>query len=517
MTGGDAGATDAASVARRALTSALLVGGTLTAIFFHVRIYSDFLIDDAFIFLSFARTLHVDGTWGFYPGLEANTATSPLTVLLMAAAMSLAEGATAAVLLDTVAQAASAFFLVGLSRRLTGSILAGVLAAAAMLVNPLLISSFGMETPLFGALYFASLYAASHGRWATSAAASGLLTLARPDGGLLFVLFVLQIPTWRERLRCGGIFVAVVAPWHLFSWVQLGSFLPESFFLKTGGAWGPWTFANGPGVYFDRMPLESALRLIFAPLLLAAQSLRRLPHRRVVVTASLFATGHAAVYATLGVPPYHWYYAPQIYSMLLVGALGLAQLRPRNYGSFQGRLWLIAVGVALLAPGLGLLEIHRRAEPALREMPLHSNWTTAETYREIAEWLDARSDGQALGLVTGEIGALSFYTDGPILDYFSDRRMTAPLLPSVGDSPEWQRALLLINFAFRSDDNRYPMIRHFLVGDAADPSAAQRGRLIHRWQLGGRWEKEAWLSLYAVTADVPGWAETPSPEHEIRP
>ena len=42
-------------------------------------------VDDAYIQLRYARTLLDSGTWGFYPGYPANTATPPLNVLLIAA------------------------------------------------------------------------------------------------------------------------------------------------------------------------------------------------------------------------------------------------------------------------------------------------------------------------------------------------------------------------------------------------------------------------------------------------
>lgn len=43
------------------------------------------LIDDAYITLAYVRTLALHGEWGVSPGLPANSATSPLNVLLQAA------------------------------------------------------------------------------------------------------------------------------------------------------------------------------------------------------------------------------------------------------------------------------------------------------------------------------------------------------------------------------------------------------------------------------------------------
>ena len=43
------------------------------------------LVDDAYIYLSYARTLAFHGQWGLVPGLESNTATSALWVLVLSA------------------------------------------------------------------------------------------------------------------------------------------------------------------------------------------------------------------------------------------------------------------------------------------------------------------------------------------------------------------------------------------------------------------------------------------------
>ncbi|MPY79174.1 MAG: hypothetical protein GEV04_11905 [Actinophytocola sp.] len=55
------------------------------------------MIDDAYITLTYARTLAEHGEWGMLPGHEANSATSPLNVLLL--------GVLSAVLGDPVAAA----------------------------------------------------------------------------------------------------------------------------------------------------------------------------------------------------------------------------------------------------------------------------------------------------------------------------------------------------------------------------------------------------------------------------
>src|SRR5690348_3447105 len=61
----------------------LVFGAVLAAALFLVVRGS--LTDDGYITLAYAKNLAVHGEWGIIPGSPANSATSPLNVLLLAA------------------------------------------------------------------------------------------------------------------------------------------------------------------------------------------------------------------------------------------------------------------------------------------------------------------------------------------------------------------------------------------------------------------------------------------------
>jgi hypothetical protein len=65
---------------RRRLASLALLAVGLAL---YLLLFRDALIDDAFITLSYVRSLMTSATWGFYPGHVSNTATSPLNVTLL--------------------------------------------------------------------------------------------------------------------------------------------------------------------------------------------------------------------------------------------------------------------------------------------------------------------------------------------------------------------------------------------------------------------------------------------------
>src|SRR5882724_8946587 len=66
------------------LRRAAFWAAALGAIAVYLSLFRGALIDDAYITLQWARTLADSGTWGFYPGLTANSQTSPLNALLLA-------------------------------------------------------------------------------------------------------------------------------------------------------------------------------------------------------------------------------------------------------------------------------------------------------------------------------------------------------------------------------------------------------------------------------------------------
>src|SRR5215471_12324430 len=220
---------------RRELASFALLAAGLAL---YLPLFRDSLIDDAFITLSYARSLVTSATWGFYPGHVSNTATSPLNVMLLALASPVTRNPVASVFLLTWLE----FLVMALCLRGIGAALVlpwfAPLAFTAMVTNPLLMSTLGLESVLLATLLVAALYCYVVKRLDACAVVCALLTLTRPDGALLFVVILPFLPGARARLRSALIFGACLAPWYLFSWVYLGSLLPDSLLVKVSQSWG---------------------------------------------------------------------------------------------------------------------------------------------------------------------------------------------------------------------------------------------------------------------------------------
>ena len=201
----------------------------------------------------------------------------------------------------------------------------------------------------------------------------------------------------------------MAAPWYLLSWVTLGGFVPETFFIKKeGGGWGSLTFANGLTLYLDRYPLEMILACVPALAAIGIVAARLRATKPVVWLLLGLAGTHFAAYSLLGVAPHHWYYSTSIMLLqaaLLVGAQDVPLFRLRAAVAtvwFAGCVYVMGAAVVQ------------------REMPIHSNWTRTEEYKRLAWTLSELVHGAPLGL-EGELGAVQYWYEGNLINEFSRR------------------------------------------------------------------------------------------------
>lgn len=461
---------------------------------FHLRLFSRALIDDSFIVMSYVKTLLTSGTWGFFPGYIANSATSPLNVLLLAA-VSLFTGPTpdAALWLTLITHLFIVMLLVQISNRMTGTDMFGWLGALALALNPLLISAMGLESSLFVALFVLSLYSLLFEKWDLLAVSLGLLTLTRAEGGLFFLVFLPFVPETRRKFRLSLLYGLSIVPWYLFSWIYLGSALPDTLFIKTNlGPWGQWDFFNGLSRYLNTYPLETVLSFIFLPLAGVALLNRKWRNHALLIVA-LAGAAHFIGYSVLRVPPYHWYYVPQVAAITILGSLGLG-VGYRHAGSLgRSKTLGFIAAVYFAAPLLGMGYILARDGFSMREMPIHSNWATAEEYREIGLWLRSEVGGESIRLEVGEIGTLAYYCDCYLLDEFSDRSWLEDEISLHTRAGGLKGLFYAVNFKFFKAPQFPPdayVLRAF--PDPSDPGI----EAIRKWEISTKWIPRGQIILY---------------------
>lgn len=408
----------------------------------------DALIDDSYITLCYVRNLLEHGVWGLAPAEPANTATSPLNVLALAA-LSLVTGdpLQAVPALSVCAALISCTMLGALAARERLAWWFAPLSTLLLLFNPLLQSTLGLETQLGIALLLANAAAVSAGRPLACGVTAALCALTRPDLAVYVLCVALFFPAART-LRALSAFVVVALPWYAWSWWQLGSLLPDTLIIKTNsGTWAGFTFADGPLLLARKFPVEffaSAVMALFglgALALLAARGGLRVasepqPATRVLALASLV---HYCAFSQLGVPPYHWYYGPCVACWTVLAA-------PRETTSSRG----LVVVPCLVLMSLAALTAARGGP--WRHAPIMANRALPAEYRAYGVAL-ARQHGDITIIAPSELGTLTYFCRCALMDVFSDRGLTNALISErLSATQGLRRTWLAFNYRYRNLD-----------------------------------------------------------------
>lgn len=445
------------------------------------------LIDDSYITLSYARNLAEHGHWGLIRSETANSATSPLNVLLVAALMrvvSLFGGASRPVLslglLTVVLGGLLGWWLAQSTRALRASRLWAALGVALVLGNPFVLSALGLEVVLVSSLMAGLVAAALRGRPIGFGVLSGLLVLARLDM-IIFVLAVaLLAPLVRRRLvLTAAVATAVSLPWFAWSWWALGSAIPDTFVIKTlqgsfgesdylSGLWKHYKPMNAVAVWVHVVPAIAGL-IIAVSLALRWAGRPASGEHGALLGLAVGSIIYYAVYSVIGVPPYQWYYVPPQVSLVLVGVLGGGLLlRDAPSRALQPA---VALGVVVLAP-LGLLaSLDRRSLP-WSFPPIFGNFATPSDYQAAGHGL-ADAVGNDRVASPGEIGTLAFACECSIVDAFADRALVTQLIARrakhAGPPMRW---LFRVNYARRDASAEPKPVPHRLVWVPATDTAS---------------------------------------------
>ncbi|WP_329053171.1 hypothetical protein OG738_10365 [Amycolatopsis sp. NBC_01488] len=481
--------------------SRALPAGAAAASALVFALVSGHLIDDTYITLSYAKNLAFHAHWGLIEQGTANTATSPLNVLVLAAVTFVVRDAVLAA--GIVFVAAQVLLVLGLRRLGERTGLPSAFAPvtfALLLVNPLLLSSVGLEVALGATGVVWTLVYAGEREAGRLGVVIGLLALVRIDLLLIAaVLFAARREFWSGIWRTAFAALAVMLPWFGFSWAVLGSAVPDTLVIKINQQpWGPFSFTNGPLLYWRNFPAEAALSFLPLPLaglvgVLWIVQYRRGSEiaRRLTPFAALAVAGalHYLAYSRLGVPPYHWYYAPSIIgATIFLAACACAVPERVRRGT-----WIVAGGV--LAASVAVYAL-----PGLPRQfaPITSNHASTAEYREIGQELASIAHGRTVE-TAGEIGALAYACDCELVDEFSDRGAVDPAITETKRrSGDLGRALLEANF-HNFDHSVAPITPDLVLATTrrTPPPAA-----LASWRIDSPWMGTQ--NLYLVPAHAAG-------------
>lgn len=449
------------------------------------------LVDDAYITLTQVRTLVEHGEWGLIPGHSSNTATSPLNVVLLAVVtLVVGDPEVASVVLYVLAAVLTARALLGIGSRLGLGVWPAVAAVPLLLLNPLVASSMGLETNLAVAATACLAWAALTGSARAFGFVAGLACLVRLDLVVLVVVLGLVVMPVRRLPTAVGWAALVAAPWFAFSWVALGSFVPDTLLIKQQAGWG--NFVTGLFTkYLTREPLPTTASLAVAlPGVLALATWpvwrKEAPPAMARLVAGIGAGGVAyyLTFLALGVPPFFWYYGVPLASFTIAGALVVcaAWQAPARRPLRIALAGLVAVTAvpALLVWAVPVV----RTDP-LAVSPVGGNWARPDQYAAIGTALPPLI-GRAPVHSPGEVGNLLYHCDCVMVDKFSDRAILLPLIKAKQRDSLWWR----INYAWLDTDeiDRIRPRARLRYRPGPDPTEP-------RWNIDGRFRGEGHLEL----------------------
>ena len=401
------------------------------------------LIDDTYITLSYARNLATDLHWGLIEQEVANTATSPLNVLLLGGLTALTRiggGAHPVLALGALSVGTVMVMAWGwtrIVRHLALPWFAAALGVAVVLANVFVISSIGLEVLMIPALLTLLVVCGLEDRPGWFGFVAGLTVLTRLD--LVVVVLVIAACSAAIRLRwlrAALVLAATALPWFVFSWIVLGSAVPDTLLIKTSQKmlFAPWTFTTGPVMYFTFR--EWVMLASFVPALVGLVALigwvvartavrwegpARLP--AVGPAAGLGASGVAyfCTYVVLQIPPFHWYYVPVTTALAMFGVIAVALWwrHARADARLRPLVPAVVLGLVTLTAAAGVARALAHGIP-WRTPLLTTNFAPAGEYADVGVALRERV-GDATVQNQGEVGTIAYFCECPLVEGFSDR------------------------------------------------------------------------------------------------
>jgi hypothetical protein len=465
----------------------------------------DGLVDDAYITLSYARNVAEHLHWGMIPAEESNTATSPLNVLMLAAAtwVTALTGELRPVIglgiLTVALSAATAAWAAQIARRIAVPPLWSLAVLAVVFANPFVNSALGLEVVPIAAFLTGLTAQAVAGRRIAFGVFAGLLVLTRPDLGIVVAVMFLATPSIRRRFWVAPLTALVVAvPWWAFSWYHFGSAIPTTLVIKTlQKSFGDATFGNGLWKMWQSgttLPLllaiiPAAVGLLTVLGMLAVGALRRLPTEHwPLVGLGVGGLADFGAYSLLGVPPYHWYYVSSTVALGITGVFGLALMLRHRFARIAAPVIVaatLAVGAVVSFAGLGMPWKH----PVI-----FGNWALPQEYMAIGTEVGALV-GDATVKAPPEIGTVAFACDCNVVDVFSDPGITLPSIEKrIDEAGPVMKWLLELNFSRldRTQQPRRPEYRLAWTRDGYPPG-------LPAWHTGSQWTAPATMYLEPIS------------------
>jgi hypothetical protein len=485
------------------LRIALLASATLVAF----ALFRALRHDDAYIAFQYARNWAEGRGLVFNPGERVFGFTSPLQVMVLAAASRVLGDLlpSAAIAIGAAALTAQAALLWALARD-TAPRLGIAVALLAWLGLFGAHEWLALETNLFVALVLATLYFLRSGSEGWTGVFLGLAFLCRYDAALLIPIVVASHGIRRRALpiRTLAVSLLVVLPWLIGASLYFGSPVPTTFFAKR--RFTPfWPYlAHYRDVFSAQLATAlGAPRLAPVSLglwLLGAASLLRRPNP--FLEFQLFALLLALAYARIGPPVvHHWHLYPAALALgglLVAGCLWIADgiAAAIRAGERSLRNAIAGALVAGLAVSAGV-----QAVRLARFVPEHA-WLGGRDrmYASIAGWVRTNVGPEA-SFQAVEVGTLGYLTRLRMID-------AAGLISPTNDFPRTNAIADYVDLVRR---HRPDVVLASTPSDANQIARATGYRVAVRLPVQGPWSVLLIRGPDVLRDDRPGSTSGPVP------
>lgn len=210
-------------------------------LFFYVTasLHFSYTPDDTYIYLQYARNIADGNGFSFNAGEPTYGVTGPLWVLLIAAGTAGGlDPYVVAKTLDLLLGGLSVIVALRLSLEILKDPFYALCASALVATDAWLLrwTGSGLETMLGVLLVLLTFFYVYRTEYGVASLAAALLTLVRPEGGLLFLLIqtdnLINTSNWRlafrVTLKSVGVYLSVIAPWLIYALLTFGKIIPNT-------------------------------------------------------------------------------------------------------------------------------------------------------------------------------------------------------------------------------------------------------------------------------------------------
>lgn len=382
------------------------------------------VLDDAMITFRVAENLAYGRGFVYNAGEVVQVTTTPLYAMLLAPGTWLAGSAPqAALLLNLTLAALIPILAYDIGRRIAGRI-TGVGGALLLMMAPLLVIAFSMESYLYAALILASMDAYTARRYRLAGVLAGITTLTRGDAVLMGAGMLIYDTLAHRRLYWRLIIPAVGIPavWYMFATGYYGSPFPATLQAKTAQGEFDWLgqhFLSGFANYWHAWLTNYSSLFYLFPVFIALGLIKAIWSERLWLVLIMRDALYIAAFYMLGVTFAEWYYAPVMPGLALMTARGvqltadgIANLATRISKRDAGRIpGLVSISTAAVLLATLLATLYPVTANIVAE---HPNWK-ALAYPDAARWI-AKNTNSSANLATIDIGHLGYWSGRHIID-----------------------------------------------------------------------------------------------------